>query len=271
MAIRYDKRINKEINRIIKNFNQKISRLEKEGRELLPEKVTKQAIKESVHTRSQLKQRLKELQRFSKRGAEDVITTSGGVNISKYDLENLKRQTSIVKAKITREINRLKVERPKVFGKIQDVSYAEMGDIDFLNLQARRKAINKDIKKLNREELERFKKILKKTKESQEFPAEIFKGRYLDMLTDLGYYYNYDNDKLNEIKKAIINLDDNKFLKLFKSDKAIRSILDYYPVVTQNFTGINQNTINPSDISEDVEDLYDNLYENLESILKDYA
>ena len=271
MAIRYDKKINKEINRIIKNFNQKISRLEKEGRELLPEKITKQDIKESVHTRSQLKQKLKELKSFSKRGAEDVITTSGGVNISKYELENLKKQTAVVKAKLTREINRLKVERPKVFGKMQDVSFAEMGDVDFLNLQARRKALEKNVNLLNLGDLGRFKSILKKTKESQELPPEIFKGRYLEMLTDLGYYYNYDADKLNEIKRAMLNLDDNKFLKLFKSDKAIRSILDYYPVVTQNFTGIKKNAINPADIREDVEDLYDNLYENLESILKDYA
>ena len=44
MAIRYDKKINQEINRTIRNFNQKISRLEKEERNLiLPEKITKKA------------------------------------------------------------------------------------------------------------------------------------------------------------------------------------------------------------------------------------
>ena len=43
MAIRFDKKLNQEINRTIKNFNQKIARLEKSDRELLlPNKVTKQ-------------------------------------------------------------------------------------------------------------------------------------------------------------------------------------------------------------------------------------
>lgn len=265
MAIRYDKKINKEINRIIKNFNQKIARLEKEGRELLPEKITKQDIKESVHTRAQLKQKLKELKSFSKRGAEDVITTSGGVNISKYELENLKKQTAVVKAKLTREINRLKVERPKVFGKMQDVSFAEMGDVDFLNLQARRKALEKNVNLLNLGDLGRFKSILKKTKESQELPPEIFKGRYLEMLTDLGYYYNYDKEKMKVLEGKLNKLSPNEFLKLFQNDKSIKAIIDYYPIITDTLS-----SINPKDIQDDVKVLYDNLIDNIDDILENY-
>ena len=41
MAIRYDKKLNQEINKTIRNFNQKIVRLEKEEKELLPKKITK--------------------------------------------------------------------------------------------------------------------------------------------------------------------------------------------------------------------------------------
>ena len=67
MAIRYDKKLNQEINRTIKNFNQKIARLEKQERELLPSKITKKELKESVYTRTELQRKLKELQRFSKR------------------------------------------------------------------------------------------------------------------------------------------------------------------------------------------------------------
>ena len=58
MAIRYDKKLNAEINRTIRNFNQKIARLEKEERELLPSKITKKQIKESVYTRNELNRKL---------------------------------------------------------------------------------------------------------------------------------------------------------------------------------------------------------------------
>ena len=56
------------------------------------------------------------------------------------------------------------------------------------------------------------------------------------------------------------------FLKLFKEDKSVRAILDYYPVVTNSF-----NAINPDDIKEDVVNLYDNLINNIDDIIKDYV
>lgn len=266
MAIRYDKKLNQEINRTIKNFNQKIARLEKQERELLPSKITKKDLKSSVYTRTELRRKLKELQRFSTRGAEDVITTSGGVKLTQYELSNIKRENARVKRNITREINRLKVEKPKVFGKTQTSTFSEMGDTDYLNLVARRKALEKNIDKLSREEFERFTKLIEKTGKNQQYMNNIFKQNYFEMLTDLAYYFDYDNDKLNILKQKLMNLKPNDFLKLFKEDKSIRAILDYYPVVTNSF-----NAINPDDIKEDVINLYDTLIDNIDEIMQDYA
>jgi integrase len=266
MAIRYDKKLNQEINRTIKNFNQKIARLEKQERELLPSKITKKDLKSSVYTRTELRRKLKELQRFSTRGAEDAITTSGGVKLTQYELSNIKRENARVKRNITREINRLKVEKPKIFGKTQTSTFSEMGDTDYLNLVARRKALEKNIDKLSREEFERFTKLIEKTGKNQQYMNNIFKQNYFEMLTDLAYYFDYDNDKLNILKQKLMNLKPNDFLKLFKDDKSIRAILDYYPVVTNSF-----NAINPDDIKEDVINLYDILIDNIDEIIQDYA
>lgn len=265
MAIRYDKKLNQEINRTIKNFNQKIARLEKQERELLPSKITKKDLKENVYTRTELYRKLKELQRFSKRGVEDVIETSGGARLTMYDYQNIKRENTRIKRNITREINRLRVEKPKIFGKTQSSTFSEMGDSDYLNLVARRKALEKDINKLSRDELERFRKLIEKTGKSQQYMNSIFKENYFEMLTDLAYYFNYDNDKLNLLKQKLMKLKPNDFLKLFKDDKSIRAILDYYPIVTNSF-----NAINPDDIKEDVVNLYDNLIDNIDDIIKYY-
>ena len=167
MAIRYDKKLNQEINRTIKNFNQKIARLEKQEKELLPSKITKKELKDSVYTRDELQRKLKELQRFSKRGAEDIITTRGGIRLTKYELNEIKRENARLKRNITREINRLKFNKPKIFGKTQTSTFSEMGDTDYLNLVARRKALEKDINKLSRDEFERFTKLIEKTGKSQ--------------------------------------------------------------------------------------------------------
>lgn len=266
MSIRYDKKLNQEINRTIKNFNQKIARLEKQERELLPSKITKQELKNTSFTRAELQRKLKELQRFSKRDAEDIIETKGGVKLTQYELSNIKRENARVKRNITREINRLKVEKPKIFGKTQTSTFSEMGDTDYLNLVARRNALEKDINKLSREEFERFTKLIEKTGKNQQYMNNIFKNNYFDMLTDLAYYFDYDNDKLNMLKQKLMSLKPNDFLKLFKEDKSIRAILDYYPVVTNSF-----NAINPDDIKEDVINLYDNLIDNIDEIIQDYA
>lgn len=266
MAIRYDKKLNQEINRTIKNFNQKIARLEKQDRELLPSKITKKDLKSGVYTRTELRRKLKELQRFGRRGAEDIIETSGGVRLTQYNYQNIKRENARIKRNITREINRLRVNKPKIFGKTQTSTFSEMGDHDYLNLVARRKALEKDINKLSRDELERFTKLIEKTRRNQQYMNSIFKQNYFDMLTDLGYYFDYDNDKLNILKQKLMNLKPNDFLKLFKEDKSIRAILDYYPIVTNSF-----NAINPDDIKEDVINLYDNLIDNIDMILQDYA
>ena len=266
MAIRYDKKLNQEINRTIKNFNQKIARLEKQERELLPSKITKKELKDNVYTRTELRRKLKELQRFSNRNAEDIITTSGGVRLTQYDYQNIKRENARIKRNITREINRLRVEKPKIFGKLQSSTFSEMGDSDYLNLVARRKALEKDINKLSKDEFGRFKKLVEKTGKSQQYMNNIFKENYFEMLTDLAYYFDYDNDKLNLLNQKLMKLKPNDFLKLFKDDKSIRAILDYYPIITNSF-----NAINPDDIKEDVVNLYDNLIDNLDDILKDYA
>lgn len=265
MAIRYDKKLNQEINRTIKNFNQKIARLEKQERELLPSKISKKELKENVYTRTELKRKLKELQRFSKRGAEDIIETSGGARLTRYNYQNIKRENTRLKQNITREINRLRVEKPKIFGKTQTSTFSEMGDTYYLNLVARRKAFEKDINKLSRDELERFTKLIEKTGKNQQYMNNIFKDNYFEMLTDLAYYFDYDNDKLNILKQKLMNLKPNDFLKLFKEDKSIRAILDYYPVVTNSF-----NAINPDDIKEDVVNLYNNLIDNIDDIIKYY-
>ena len=110
MAIRYDRKLNQEINKVIRNFNQKVARLEKEERELLPSKITKKELKRETGTRTELKRRLKELQKFSKRGAEEIVTTKEGFRLTRYDINVLKTQRSRAKRQLTKEPSPVEVE-----------------------------------------------------------------------------------------------------------------------------------------------------------------
>lgn len=268
MAIRYDNKINQEINKTIRNFNQKIARLEKTERQLiLPEKITKKELKQSVYTRTELKRKLKELQRYSTRGIEETLKTTGGVELSKYELINLKKESARVKRNLTREINKLKMSSPTIFGKKTTSTYAQMGDSYLSNLETRRKSLEKgDITFLSGEQLKQYKQLLLKTTKNKQYYNNVFKDNYLKMLTDLGYFYGYDNEKLNDLKNKIRNLDSENFLKLFRTEKSIQAILDYYPETEIKPTS----GINYEYIKEDVINLYDALTENIDDILNDY-
>lgn len=267
MAIRYDKKLESEINRVIRNFNSKINRLTKVQNDLiLPDKITKKTLKESYYTRKDLQRKLNELKRYSTKGIEKTVETKSGLKLSEYELINLKKESARIKRNLTREIKNLRTTKPKVFGKIQNATFAQMGDTMYLNLLARREALEKgDITTLTKEEYERYKKLVLKTAKNKEYMNNIFKENYKKMLTDLGYYYNYDKEKMKVLEGKLNKLSPNEFLKLFQNDKSIKAIIDYYPIITDTLS-----SINPKDIQDDVKVLYDNLIDNIDDILENY-
>ena len=114
------------MNRIIRNFNQKISRLEKQNKELLlPNKVTKQELKENAHTRKELLRKLQELKRYSKRDIEKTIILDSGVAISKYEYENIKIEARRLKQSLAREIKIKQVKPIRIGGLLQDSTFAQ--------------------------------------------------------------------------------------------------------------------------------------------------
>ena len=78
----------------------------------------------------------------------------------------------------------------------------------------------------------------------------------MQMLTDMGYFYGYDNQKLDILKEKLSSLDSNQFLNLFRNEKSIQAILEYYPNIVLK---PDEFGINPDDIREDITNLYDAL------------
>lgn len=266
MAIRYDKKLNREITKVVRNFNNKINRLEKLQTDLiLPEKITKKELIDSYYARVDLQRKLNELKRFSQRGIEKTVTTKSGLKISEYELINLKKESARIKRNLTREINKMRTTKPKIFGKVQTATFSQMGDTLYLNLLARREALEKNTDTLTKEEYERYKKLVIKTAKNKQYMNSVFKDNYKKMLTDLGYYYNYDKEKMKVLEGKLDKLSPNEFLKLFQNDKSIKAIIDYYPIITDTLS-----SINPKDIQDDVKVLYDNLIDNIDDILENY-
>ena len=265
MSIRYDKKLENELNKVVRNFNQKINRLEKTERDLLlPSRISKKEIKSQIDTRKELKRKIEELKRFSIRGMEDTVTIDGNIQISRYELDNLKRESRRIKSSLTRRINRLSETKPTIFGNTQSATFAQMGSMSLANLKARRQKLNfENVENLSSEGFEDFVKTLNMNIQKENYRSEIFMDNYTNkMIFTLGYYIDYDKEKINYIKERLNTLDEAQFLKLIETEQSLQAIKDYYPTTTD---------VNPEYIKEEITQLYDALYNNIDSIIKDYA
>ena len=261
MAIRYNKELNTSINAIVRNYNAKITRLEKVAEELyLPEKTSARELKESAKNRQELNRMLKDLQRYSERGIEKTVRFASGVEMSKYQSETLKRNLRIAKAKATRQLNSFTSTPIKVFGIPQNTPHEY--DEAYINLKAQREKLDKDISKLNKRELERLESNINDLLESYEM-EEMYKNNWLDMIDKLGYYSEIDSSKIEAIKERIKNIGPSNFTKLYRNEKSIKALQELYRDVVRNKTV-------DDELVSDIDDVMSNFYSNLDIILKDY-
>lgn len=265
--IRYDKKLNAEIRRAVNNFNAKIRRLEKmeSSNIVIPEKIKVSDFKQGYDSRRDLRRQLNYLKMFSKRGAEEKIVTSGGYETSKYQVAVVKRESARVKRNLTRQINMYMKITPSVFGVKQEVNKGQMEDTKLTNLKSKREALNKNLLDLNTEQYNRYLELLNNQRQSS-YKDRIFKENYLEMLLSTGYISGYDTEKINEMASQLMNLDVNNFTRLFDTESAIKNILENYDLLKIN----NFDTSSLSDVFRDINELYDNLYNSLPEILKDY-
>lgn len=267
MAIRYDKKLTNEINRIVRNYNAKIRRLEKlDSDVILPDKFNKEALKSlkgSVSNRADLRRRLKELETFTQRGAEKNIVVDG-TNIPKYQYQNIKRYQGLVRRRINTKIKFYETKKPTNKGEAEAATYAQMGERDYLNALAKRKMLlEKDISNLSIEEREKFLDLLRSNARTRS--ANIWKTNYLDILVDTGKTYGFDENKLQTIEQRLSKLTPAQFDKLATSERTIQQILYYYKPIKD--IGVD---VAIDNLTDDALANFDNLYNNLEDILKDY-
>lgn len=104
--IRWTDADHQELNRRIRNYNAKITRLQEKYRDnpdvIIPEKITKKQMVELIGTRRDLQREMKSLERFSKRGSEEIVTipsTDNNIQLTKWQKEEMSRRAGIVNRK----------------------------------------------------------------------------------------------------------------------------------------------------------------------------
>lgn len=102
--IRYDPGLSQDLSRTVKNFNQKVRRLESRGFTALPKTVSVNDIRNEFTDRRRLRRYLNDLQKFSVRGVEKAMQTEGGLTFSSWQLDLMKRDAATTKRRITNEV-----------------------------------------------------------------------------------------------------------------------------------------------------------------------
>lgn len=237
-VIRWKQSDDEDLRKVVRNFNDKIRRLEKKNpknKNYLPERVSVQEIKNLVETRQDLKRELNTLRRFSKRGSEELVIVPG----SKYNLELTKWQKNEMSRR-TGIINRKRNERYKYISGMEAKSRNDklgytIGDIGMKSLDENTlKPMNPFYPTMSRKDLNnRFRAIRKESKDfywshkELQLKANVMKG------IEANYKALFPEDT-EMILDAIENMDFKEFYYKFMSESGEMEIVSPPPGSTMD-------------------------------------
>lgn len=240
--IRYDSAYNQEINRVVSNFNRKVRRLERAGNELLPSPVSARTIKEQFTNRRELNMYLRDLMRFSKRGAEDIVEIQGK-SYTKYQIDLFRRNLRRERDEVRRDIKSAEQVKHQ---------YPMQHNIYLQNLRNRKKSLGGSwVNLIAKESDVAVNRYFKR--------AEIY-DNYLQILFQDAYIVGFDEEKINYIKEKLLKLSPNKFIKALQDSPTIQFIFDYYHSLTRRSGLVGDNAYNS----------YQKLYEEIDHIVETY-
>lgn len=265
MAYNISRNSERELKKAISKFNSKIKRLEKVDREIdIPEKANIEAIKKRVTSKWDLNREIDMLERFSKRNAEELIQNKSGVVMSRWEFENIQREQKRLNSKLLREIENYGKTVPTEFGKKAPVTLAQMGDGRISNLSSRRKSLSGKISKMSKADLEELVSNINKTAAIYRRDKAVFYDSYLDgTLLNLGYETGYDKEKINYIRGKLKELTPSQFIKAFNTEAGLKDLQDKYIISKEKGVKI-------EDISDDINNILDEVYKNIDQIVADY-
>lgn len=267
--IRYDKKLNNEIRKVVNNYNSKIRRLENslQNYDNIPTYFDRKALKslkETSFTRKDLRRRLQTLKDFSARGGEENINVNGTV-LPRYKYQAIKRYRRVASRKINSKIKFYNETKPTSSGKKDKFSMADQFDLQYQNLLTlKEELLNVNIEDMSIAEIDKY--INKLDVNTRDDRDDEWQKNYLDMLLDTGYAFGLKHQDLHELREKLKKLKPSDFAKLTKTESLIKQIIYYYKTLADLGVDIAYENMNT-----DVVSVFNELFENIDDILKDYT
>lgn len=177
MAIRYDKQLNREVARIVKNYNAKINRATTAGMANVPDRITVSALKASVKNRRELRRELRRLSYLSERNALEEIQV-GEWQGTRYAYKSFQMDRRRARNNLRREIREINI--------IRDPNQARSKDDYLANIEYRYEALRVPIRKAPKSQLRMQMKIIERDYSREERDAFFYKN-FFKMLFRTAY------------------------------------------------------------------------------------
>ena len=227
MAIRFDQSLLSEMRRVVKNFNAKRRRLEREGQKVLPDKISIKDLM-SYSRRRELYSTLKDIRSFSKRGAENVINIESG-NITEWEFKTLKERSRRAQISLARRIKSAEIREPRNEYKSMTKDYIK-------NMQYKRAYLKRDIRRISKSQLKTYQKIIEQREDLSPI-NETFYENFFDMLFKDAYIAGIDPYMLDNIEKELRKLTPNQLADAFKEQPALSMVVERY----NQYVGVSRN------------------------------
>ena len=260
--IRYDKKLNKEIRRIVNKYNAKIRRTAaKDSYSLLyiPNKITAadlKLIKQTSRTRNDLRRRLSELEEYTKRGGE-IIQASG---IPVYQEKIAKRYRKAARAKITRTRKYYETHGLTNAGVEEPLSMSYQFDENIRTLNRLSDITNRELTASNIEDY-----IYTMRGNLRDVNNRQWQQNYTNMILDTSYLANISHERVHAVREKLMSLTPEQFANLTKRERLVKNIIFYYKSI--NELGLD---VTSENYEEEIVQNFNELEKNLDIILAEY-
>lgn len=267
MAIRYDKNLKSRISSVVKSYNAKVRRLSGRADIDIPPLMDRNSVKllKQTSSRSDLIRKLKNLQEFTKRGGEKNIIVKGRV-IPQYRYKQAQRYRNLITRRLNAREKFNETTYPTYEGKKEKFTIAQQFDEEVRNIQAQReKLIDVDYLDYSSSELAEYVSSLESNARTVNLTQ--WQKNYASILIDTGYVHGLNSKKLHDLKEKLLNLSPSQFDKLFKTESTIKQLIYYYNQINELGVDI---PFEDEKQHQEVTSVYDSLFTNIDTIIKDY-
>lgn len=213
--INWQNKDNLSLGRAVANYNKRIRKLKEEEKLLrVPEEINFKETKENIKTRKELNRVLASLRSLKKENIEETVKLKNGLEITKYEYENLLSQRKILQNRLRQDLKNENFKKGLMGSERKDSIRAQ--------LQSTKNFLNADIKEFNR-----MKKIIinSGTYDWRMKKSLIYQDNYFYALFEGARgFKNYDKliNYLNKIKNP------EKFFEFIQSNDFMSDLFLWY-------------------------------------------